>query len=55
MNHLKYHKYLCSIALAFQLFTMPALAAEATSPVADLGTPTPDALVKSLYPGIGYS
>ena len=55
MNHYKYHKYTCSIALAFLTFTMPSLASEASSPVMDLGTPTPDALVKSLYPGIGYS
>ena len=47
MKHFKYHKYPCSIALALQMFTMPALAL-------DLGTPTPDALVKSLYPGKGY-
>mgnify|MGYP001818071074 FL=1 len=45
MNH---YKHIFSIALAFQMYMMPALAA-------DLGTPTPDAMVKSLYPGTGYS
>ena len=45
---MSHYKHIFSITLAFQLFMMPALAS-------DLGTPTPDAMVKSLYPGIGYS
>ena len=42
------------LALCLML-TTPALASDTPAPVSDMGTLSPDALVKSLYPGIGYS
>ena len=43
------YKHICSIALTFLITVTPALASDA-------GTPdSPDALVKNLYPGKGYS
>lgn len=44
-----------SVPLTFLLVTTPVLASDASGPVSDVGIPAPDALVRSAYPGKGYS